>query len=78
MATVKERVVRVIADQLGVPREAVVPDARLMEDLGADDLDMPEIVMALEEEFDTEIPEEEAEKIITVQDAVDFINASHR
>ncbi|WP_457853193.1 acyl carrier protein [Streptomyces bacillaris] len=78
MATIEERVVRIVVEQLGVPREEVVPDARFVEDLGADELDLVEIVMALEEEFDTEIPDEEAEKILTVQDAIDFINASQQ
>ncbi|WNI34477.1 acyl carrier protein [Streptomyces sp. ITFR-6] len=78
MATIEERVVRIVVEQLGVTREAVTPDARFVEDLGADDLDLVEIVVALEEEFDTEMTDEEAEKIVTVQDAIDFINASHQ
>ncbi|MFJ9979441.1 acyl carrier protein [Streptomyces cyaneofuscatus] len=78
MTTIEERVVRIIVEQLGVPREAVVPAARLVEDLGADELDVVEIVMALEEEFDTEIPDEAAEKLITVQDAIDHINATQQ
>ncbi|MCK4609126.1 MAG: acyl carrier protein [Gammaproteobacteria bacterium] len=73
MATAKERVIKIIADQLGVEEEKVVPSASFVDDLGADSLDTVELVMALEEEFDAEIPDDEAEKITTVQQAIDFI-----
>lgn len=75
MSTVSDRVKRIIADQLGVKIEEVKDDASFIEDLGADSLDTVELVMALEEEFGTEIPDEEAEKISTVRDAVDYIEA---
>ncbi len=71
---VEERVKKIIAEQLGVEEDDVVPDAKFVEDLGADSLDTVELVMALEEEFEIEIPDEEAEKILTVSAAVAFIN----
>jgi acyl carrier protein len=70
---VTERVKKIIAEQLGVEPENVTPEATFVEDLGADSLDIVELVMALEEEFGIEIPDEEAEKIVNVQNAVDFI-----
>lgn len=73
MATVEERVKKIIVDQLGVKEEEVTNDASFVDDLGADSLDTVELVMALEEQFDTEIPDEEAEKITTVQQAIDYI-----
>jgi acyl carrier protein len=73
MAAVEERVKKIIAEQLGVEEDDVVPDAKFVEDLGADSLDTVELVMAFEEAFDIEIPDDKAEKILTVQDAVDFI-----
>ncbi len=76
MASVKERVIKIIADQLGVEEEKIVPEASFVDDLGADSLDTVELVMALEEEFDAEIPDEEAEKITTVQQAIDYIEKS--
>ena len=76
MADVAEKVKQIIVDELGVDEEEVTPDASFVEDLGADSLDTVELVMALEEEFETEIPDEEAEKITTVQQAIDYI-ASH-
>jgi len=66
MSTIEERVKKIVAEQLG---------ASFVEDLGADSLDTVELVMALEEEFETEIPDEQAEKITTVQEAIDYINA---
>ncbi|KAJ6487329.1 acyl carrier protein [Mycena vulgaris] len=75
-STIEERVKKVIIEQLGVRQEEVVNSASFVNDLGADSLDAVELVMALEEEFDTEIPDEEAEKITTVQAAIDFINGS--
>ncbi|MCG0274647.1 MAG: acyl carrier protein [Thermosediminibacteraceae bacterium] len=68
-----DRVKRIIADQLGVDEDDVVPEASFIDDLGADSLDIVELIMAFEEEFDLEIPDEDAEKIKTVQDAVDYI-----
>ena len=73
MATVEERVKKIIAEQLGVEEDEVTPEASFVEDLGADSLDTVELVMALEEEFSIEIPDEDAEKILTVGKALDFI-----
>lgn len=78
MVTIENRVKKIIVEQLGVKQEEVLNNASFVEDLGADSLDTVELVMALEEEFDTEIPDEEAEKITTVQAAIDFINASQQ
>lgn len=78
MSTIEESVKSIIAEQLGVKKEEVVNNASFVDDLGADSLDTVELVMALEEEFDTEIPDEEAEKITTVQAAIDFIQASQQ
>ncbi|KXI28761.1 MAG: acyl carrier protein [Paraglaciecola sp.] len=75
MSTIEERVKKIIIEQLGVKEEEVKPEASFVDDLGADSLDTVELVMALEEEFDTEIPDEEAEKITTVQSAIDYVNA---
>jgi len=72
--TIEERVKKIIGEQLGVKQEEVTNNASFVDDLGADSLDTVELVMALEEEFDTEIPDEEAEKITTVQAAIDYIN----
>ena len=72
--SVKERVIEIIVDQLGVDENQVVASASFIEDLGADSLDTVELVMALEEEFDVEISDEDAEKISKVQDAIDYIN----
>ncbi|MCC6730105.1 MAG: acyl carrier protein [Chthonomonadales bacterium] len=68
-----ERVKKVIVEQLDVSEEEVTPQASFMDDLGADSLDVVELVMGLEEEFEIEIPDEDAEKIQTVQDAVSYI-----
>jgi acyl carrier protein len=70
-----EKVQKIVADQLGVETSAVVPQASFQNDLGADSLDTVELVMALEEEFEIEIPDEAAEEILTVQSAVDYINS---
>jgi acyl carrier protein len=70
---VEERVKKIVAEQLGVKLEEVTNDASFVEDLGADSLDTVELVMALEEEFETEIPDEEAEKITKVQEAIDYV-----
>lgn len=77
MGALDEKVKSIIVDQLGVKEPDVVPDAHFVEDLGADSLDTVELVMKLEEEFDIEIPDEDAEEIQTVQDAFDYIE-SHR
>lgn len=74
MATNQERLIEIIAKQLGVDEDNVTPDASFMEDLGADSLDTVELVMALEEEFDIEIPDSDAEKIQTVQDALSYLD----
>ena len=74
MATNQERLIEIIAKQLGVDEGNVTPDASFMEDLGADSLDTVELVMALEEEFDIEIPDSDAEKIQTVQDALTYLD----
>jgi acyl carrier protein len=73
MSSIEERVKKIVAEQLGVKEEDVQASASFVEDLGADSLDTVELVMALEEEFETEIPDEEAEKITTVQLAIDYI-----
>ena len=75
MASVADRVKEIIVDQLGVNPEQVVPEAKFIEDLGADSLDTVELVMALEEEFGAEIPDEEAEKLKTVGDAIKYIES---
>ncbi|MGA1796088.1 MAG: acyl carrier protein [bacterium] len=72
---VKDRVTKIIVDQLGVDTKEVTPQASFIEDLGADSLDIVELVMALEEEFDLEISDEEAERITKVQEAVEFIES---
>lgn len=72
---IEERVKKIIVDQLGVNGAEVTPEASFVEDLGADSLDTVELVMALEEEFGIEIPDEEAEKIVLVQDAIAYIKA---
>ena len=76
MSNIEERVKKIIVEQLGVKEEEVKPEASFVDDLGADSLDTVELVMALEEELDTEIPDEEAEKITTDQAAIDYINAN--
>ena len=70
---VEERVKKIIAEELGVDEDEVTPDATFVEDLGADSLDTVELVMKLEEEFGVEIPDEAAEKILTVQQAIDYV-----
>ena len=70
---VEERVKEIICEQLGVEEDEVTPNAKFIEDLGADSLDTVELVMAFEEEFDLEIPDEDAEKIVTVNDAIGYI-----
>jgi acyl carrier protein len=75
MSSVEDQVRGIIAEQLGLKADEIKNDASFVDDLGADSLDTVELVMALEEEFETEIPDEEAEKITTVQQAVDYIAA---
>jgi acyl carrier protein len=75
MADVEAKVKKIISEQLGVPEADVKPEASFVNDLGADSLDTVELVMALEEEFGVEIPDEDAEKIGTVQSAIDYIKA---
>lgn len=77
MSTIEERVKKIVAEQLGVKEDEVTNEKPFVDDLGADSLDTVELVMALEEEFETEIPDEEAEKITTVQAAIDYVN-SHK
>ncbi len=76
MSSIESRVKKIVAEQLGVKEDDVKADASFVEDLGADSLDTVELVMALEEEFETEIPDEEAEKITTVKEAIDHITAA--
>ena len=71
---VDQKMIDIIVEQLSVEREKVVPNASFVDDLGADSLDLVELIMAMEEGFDIEIPDEDAEKISTVQDAVDYVN----
>lgn len=74
MSSIEERVKKIIIEQLGVGEDEVAEDASFVDDLGADSLDTVELVMALEEEFDCEIPDEEAENITTVKQAIAYIN----
>jgi len=71
---VESKMIDIIVEQLSVDRDKVVVGASFVDDLGADSLDLVELIMAMEEEFDVEIPDEEAEKIASVQDAIDFVN----
>ena len=75
MSTVEERVKKIVVEQLGVKEDDVTSAASFVDNLGADSLDTVELVMALEEEFKTEIPDEDAETITTVQQAVDYVNS---
>ena len=75
MSSVEDQVRGIIAEQLGLKAEEIKNDASFVDDLGADSLDTVELVMALEEEFETEIPDEEAEKITTVQHAIDYVKS---
>ena len=75
MENIEQRVKKIVAEQLGVNETEIKNESSFVDDLGADSLDTVELVMALEEEFETEIPDEEAEKITTVKQAIDFINA---
>jgi acyl carrier protein len=73
MSEIADKIRRIVSDHLGVDEAKVVPEASLIDDLGADSLDTVELVMVFEEEFDVEIPEHAAEKIATVRDAIDYI-----
>ncbi len=77
-ATIEERVKKIVVEQLGVKDDEIKSDASFVDDLGADSLDTVELVMALEEEFETEIPDEEAEKITTIQQAIDYIKTNSK
>jgi len=74
MSSVEDRVKKIVVEQLGVKEDEVVAEASFVDDLGADSLDTVELVMALEEEFETEIPDEDAEKITTVKEALDYMS----
>ena len=78
MSSVEERVKKIVAEQLGVKLEEVTNEASFVDDLGADSLDTVELVMALEEEFETEIPDEDAEKITKVQEAIDYVKSNSK
>jgi len=78
MNNIEERVKKIIVKQLGVKKEDISPNSSFVEDLGADSLDTVELVMALEEEFETEIPDEDAEKISTVQNVLDYIQKKQK
>lgn len=78
MSSVEERVKKIVVEQLGVNETEVTNNSSFVDDLGADSLDTVELVMALEEEFDCEISDEEAEKITTVKQAIDYINAREK
>jgi len=73
MAEIEEKIKKIICEQLDVPEEDVVPAATFVDDLGADSLDQVELIMAMEEEFDLSIPDEDAETITTVQNAIDYV-----
>jgi acyl carrier protein len=72
---IEEKIKKIVAEKLSVEPEEVVPEASFVDDLGADSLDLVELIMAMEEAFDIEVPDEEAEKLQTVQDAVNYIKA---
>lgn len=76
--SIEQRVKKIIVDQLGVKEDQVTPEAKFIEDLGADSLDIVELVMALEEEFGSEIPDEQAEKLLTVGDVIKYIEETQQ
>lgn len=78
MENIEQRVKKIVAEQLGVKEEEIKTESSFVDDLGADSLDTVELVMALEEEFETEIPDEEAEKITTVQQAIDYVTSNSK
>ncbi len=71
---IKQKIVDIIAEKLGIEKDVIVPEAHVIDDLGADSLDVVELIMALEDTFDIEIPDEDAEKIRTVQDIFDYVD----
>lgn len=75
MSSIEDRVTDIVVEQLGLERDKITPDHKFVDDLGADSLDTVELVMALEEEFELEIPDEEAEKITTLRDAIAYVEA---
>lgn len=75
MSSIEDRVKKIVVEQLGASEDAVTPEVSFVDDLGADSLDTVELVMALEEEFDMEIPDDQAESIATVKDAINYIEA---
>ena len=75
MSDIAEKVKKIIVDQLGVSADEVKPEASFVDDLGADSLDLTELIMAMEEEFDIEIADDDAQKILKVQDAINYIEA---
>lgn len=74
--TISEKVISIVVEQLGVSEEEVKPESSFVEDLGADSLDLTELIMAMEEEFDIEIADEAAQKLVKVQNAIDYIESS--
>lgn len=74
--SVEDKVKKIIAEKLGVDSEEVVPEASFVDDLGADSLDLVELIMSMEEEFEIEISDEAAEKLVSVKDAINYINAN--
>lgn len=78
MSNIEQRVKKIVAEQLGVNKSKIKNESSFVNDLGADSLDTVELVMALEEEFECEIPDEDAEKITTVQQAIDYVNAHQK
>ena len=75
LMSVEDKVKKIIAEKLSVDLEEVVPEASFVDDLGADSLDLVELIMSMEEEFDIDISDEDAEKLVSVKDAIDYINA---
>jgi acyl carrier protein len=73
--SVQDKVIRIVSEKLDVDKDEVVPKASLVDDLGADSLDLVELVMTMEEEFDIEISDEDAETLVTIQDAINYIEA---
>jgi acyl carrier protein len=73
--SVEDKIKQIIAEKLGVELSEVIPEASFVDDLGADSLDLVELVMTMEEEFDIDISDEDAEKLVTVQDAINFVKA---
>ena len=72
--SIEDKIKKIIAEKLSVDLDEIVPEASFVDDLGADSLDLVELIMSMEEEFDVEIPDEDAEKLVTVKDALDYVN----